>query len=48
MAANKHPFHAIDSEDRRQAYAEARGTWITVGVVLTLLVLAGLVYVGRL
>lgn len=42
----KHPFHTIDSEDRKQAYAEARVTWLTVGSALTLGVLAALVFWG--
>lgn len=41
-----HPFASIDREDRRQAYAEARIFWATVGCTATLAVIAVLVFSG--
>lgn len=46
FVVNNHPFASLDQEDRKQAYAEARGTWITVGFALALGVFAGLIFWG--
>ena len=41
-----HPFGNIDREDRRQAYAEARASWFTIGFAVALGVFAALVHTG--
>lgn len=41
-----HAFHKIDREDREQAYAEARWSWLLIGSALTLGTISALMLAG--